>query len=228
MRLEAWVIESNQPQRRFFDLPHASAGTIALVVQRAECRTAGQAEAAVDAIPHQVHVDVGDWRRHALLIQLVLEIERCERAHQRVTQMPPTKRPALRIPFGSSASLSARITAKPGGGGPETSTPCLTAGGAAATTTCPSAPAAARRTRTAEDTPAAGTRSSRIPAAGCTMTWPSLGSASARLAKSARGTMARSSADWPAGADQSRAASQNEAGRSRPSAPPPASRRACT
>src|ERR1700694_3743067 len=73
--LEAWIIEGRKSQRGFLDLPHAAAGTVALVVEDPEGRALRQAEAAMDAVPDQVHIHPGRGGGQAVALQLLVEIE---------------------------------------------------------------------------------------------------------------------------------------------------------
>ena len=49
-------------------------------------------------------------------------------------QSLPTKRPGLRMPFGSNCCLTRRMSSKAGGGSPKTSICCLSSGGQRSTT----------------------------------------------------------------------------------------------
>src|ERR1700682_1413703 len=82
VRLEPWVIEGRKSERGLLDLPHTAAGTVAFVVKDSEGRTLRQAEAAVNAVPDQVHVDPGRGGRYAVTLDLPIEIERSELWHR--------------------------------------------------------------------------------------------------------------------------------------------------
>src|ERR1700730_12801754 len=116
--------------------------------------------------------------------------------------MPPTKRPGLRIPLGSSACLRARMIAKPGGGGPQMSSDDFTDAGADATTTWPSSPAIDRMRCRAGAADDASTRRSTMPAAGWMMTEASDGTAPDSVGMEAMGAIARRSTTSPSGRDQ--------------------------
>src|SRR4030088_2713645 len=91
--------------------------------------------------------------------------------------MPPTKRPGLRMPFGSRDCLRARMIGKPGGGGPQISSDDFTDAGADATTTWPSSPASDRPRRSVGPADDGVTRRSTTPAAGWMMMEASGGTA---------------------------------------------------
>src|SRR5207237_1451606 len=81
-RLEARVVEGDESQRGLFDLPHATARAIPLVMQASEGWTFRQTEAAVDAVPYQVHVDTRRDAGHPVAVDLALEIERGRLRHR--------------------------------------------------------------------------------------------------------------------------------------------------
>src|SRR6266576_1180735 len=93
VRLKAWIVERHQPERRLLDLPHPPTRAVALVVQAAKRRALGEAEPAVNAVPDQVHVDAGGRRRHAVPLELRLEVERGEVRHQSTTRSRPRSGP---------------------------------------------------------------------------------------------------------------------------------------
>src|ERR1700686_4629708 len=112
----------------------------------------------------------------------------------------------------------------PGGGGPQTSSDDFTDAGADATPTCPSSPANERTPCSVAAADAGATRRSTTPAAGWMMTEASGGTAPATVGMVAMGAISRKTTTSPAGADQSRAASQKVDDRSSLSTRPPASR----
>src|SRR6266851_2066597 len=91
--LKARVVERHQPQGRFLDLPHPPARAVALVMERAKGRALGQAEPAMNAVPDQVHVDAARRGRHAVALELRLEVERGQFRHQPTTRSRPRNGP---------------------------------------------------------------------------------------------------------------------------------------
>ncbi len=91
--LKARVVERHQPECRLLDLPHPPARAVALVMQAAKRRALGQAKPAVNAVPDQVHVDAGGRRGHAVPLELRLEVERGDVAHQSPTRSRPRTGP---------------------------------------------------------------------------------------------------------------------------------------